>query len=101
LFYTIKQMLIKYATVVTVEDKVRSIQSSLEQLKLRNPIQYILISRTSQSTTRTEQVHYRTFVDLLMLTMKLWLTNMILHNKSGNTLIQNIQGLVPSLRTPI
>jgi hypothetical protein len=49
----------------------------------------------------TEQVHYRTFVDLLMMTMKLWLTNMILHNKSGNTLSQNIQGLAQSLLMPI
>jgi hypothetical protein len=45
-------------------------------------------------------VHYRTFVDLLMMTMKLWLTNMILHNKSGHTLSQNIQGLAPVTANP-
>jgi hypothetical protein len=100
LFNTIEPIYIEYARVAIVEVKVSSIQTCLECLKVSEKKKFTSTSRKCLSTSRTEQVHYRTFVDLLMIMIKLRLMNMILYNKSGNTLGQNIQGLAESLLMP-
>jgi hypothetical protein len=97
LFYTVKQMLIEYARVATVEDNVSSIQSSLEQLKLSktNTIHLNIGKKSKYQKDRASVLSYicRSLKD----DDEALVANMILQIKSGNTLIQNIQGLAQSL----
>jgi hypothetical protein len=67
---TVEQTLIQYGRLVVVEDNVSSIQIHLEQLNLHNTNTIYRNIETNSNYETDKAVHYCTFEDNLMTTIK-------------------------------